>query len=322
MAEEIPKDLEEYRKQIERRAEDTETDSCNSVTDYGEPELDWAYGTLERLVRMVANGYEDFLMLDAKGGLGKSHNIKRVLREELDESDWDYQCGYTTPLELYKTLYRGRSNVIFLDDMSGITRNDKCVNMMKAATDTEGESNQVHWRSSRPPKDDFGNELDKMFTFDGEIIMSFNETPDNRHFNALKTRGQIYELSFTYDERVRLMREVAKDDSLPLNYEARVDTVDWIEAVTDASMEPSIRTLEKVLNNRAYSEEVDSSEDWQESALELLNLDYEKGLLLILRNDDTYKTVEEERDKWMELTGKSQGTYYNRRGELKESGRL
>jgi hypothetical protein len=99
------------------------------------PNLERFYGSLRNYVKMVTGGYHRLFMLDASGGLGKTYNVTEVLEEELDRSDWTHQRGFTTPIELYKTLYKGqkRGHVLFLDDMSGLRNNQKAIDMLKAA---------------------------------------------------------------------------------------------------------------------------------------------------------------------------------------------
>ncbi len=290
----------------------------------GEPDLEWAYGSLENLVRMVAFDYEEFVMLDAPGGLGKTYNIKHYLEELLGPMgrEWDYQSGYTTPLELYKTLYQNQDKVLFLDDMSGITKNDKCVNMLKEATDTEGEENWVYWKSSKTPETKQGQELNEAFCFRGAIIMSFNDVPENRHFEALESRAagsRAYKLDFSYEERIKIIKEVAKNDDMsPLSYPIRKDVIEWIESVTDPSVEVNIRTLVKALNMReAYEDGV--IDNWEKTALEVFDLNYEKYLILQLWESDEYDSVEEQIEVFEKKTGRSRGHYYNLKGELKVS---
>jgi len=86
------------------------------------PQFDQFYGPLRNYVKMVARGYHKLFMLDARGGLGKTYNVKDVLSDELEPDEWTHCRGFTTPLELYKTLYlaRRKGHILFLDDMSGI----------------------------------------------------------------------------------------------------------------------------------------------------------------------------------------------------------
>lgn len=304
----------------------------HSIDTSGEPDLEQYYGSLKNYVSMVTGGYTDLLMLDAPGGLGKTYNICRALESWQSSGDstesaptgrddsrkFIHKSGFTTPLELYKILYLARHEncILFLDDMSGITKKDKAVEMLKAATDTEGDENIIEYQSSRdiehPTKSN--KTLLNKFDFRGSLIMSFNDTPDNRHFEALKDRGIFHEMNFSYDERIEIIKELAKSgDFSPLSVEEQCEVAAWIESVTDPSVHVSIRTFEKVCQMRHFGQE--ESENWEKMALDVFDLDYEKYLVWTLRTE-TDMSVEEQIEIYEEVTGKCRSSYYNRKDEL------
>lgn len=283
------------------------------------PNLDRFYGSLENYVEMVTGGYSNLLMLDAAGGLGKTYNVKKVLKRELGPDEWTHAKGFTTPIELYKTLWKAQSegHVLFLDDMSGVTNNQKALDMLKAATDTEGEENWVQYRTSRDiehPSPNVDKPLPNTFCFRGKIIMSFNETPDNAHFNAFKDRGTFYQLNFDYTERIALIKEIAKlPDFSPLSVETQQETAAWVERVTDPSIEVSIRTFENVCQMRHFGKQ--ESENWEKMALDVFDLDFERYLIVQLMETD--HPVMKQIDYFKDKTGRSQGYYYNLKNDIK-----
>lgn len=280
-----------------------------------DPNLDRFYGNLRNYVRMVTSGYSNLLMLDAKGGLGKSYNVLETLENESDEdSPYVHQKGFTTPIELYKTLWkaRGDGTVLFLDDMSGVTNNTKAIDMLKAATDTQGEENIVEYRTSRDidhPNAD-GRTLPNTFTFRGSLILSFNETPDNRHFNALKDRGTYYNLTFDYQERLDLIDEIAKvRDFSELSVSEQREVASWIRTTTDSSYNVTIRTFEEVCKMRAFSEATPSA-DWEEMALEVFDMDIERHRIIQMREANDMP-ISQQVEAWCDEFGKSESAYYN-----------
>lgn len=282
--------------------------------------LDRFYGNLHNYVRMVTSGYSNLLMLDAKGGLGKTHNVTKVLGEELRDEEWHHGRGFTTPIELYKTLYESRhkGHVLFLDDMSGVTSNTKAIDMLKAATDTEGDENWVEYSTSRDIEHPSipGETLPNTFNFRGSIVMSFNETPDNRHFAALKDRGTFYRLSFTHRERIELIKEVAKKPTFSeLSLSEQQETAQWIEDVSDPSFEVTIRTFEEVCKMRAFASTRQSA-SWEKMALEVFDKDYEKYLIIDMRRNSGM-SVEQQREAFCLETGKSETYYYDLLNDIK-----
>ena len=283
------------------------------------PRLDRFYGSMDNYVKMVIGGYSNLLMLDAKGGLGKTHNVRRVLKSELDDNQWTHLKGFTTPLELYKTLWKAQNSghILFLDDMSGLTNNTKAIDMLKAATDTEGEENWIEYRSSKAiehPEIPDG-ELPNTFCFRGRVIMSFNETPDNRHFSALKDRGTFYRLEFNYRDRLDLIREIAKMPNFSdLSVEKQQQTAEWIATVTNESMEPSIRTFDNVCEMRHYGEQM--AENWEKMALDVFDINHEKYLIIRLREGSDLPIAQQVK-YFEEVTGRSESYYYEMLSEIK-----
>lgn len=283
------------------------------ANDQPEPNLDRFYANLHNYVQMVTKGYSNLLMLDAKGGLGKTHNVLAVLKEDLERGEWVHQKGFTTPIELYKTLWKARhaGTVLFLDDMSGVTNNTKAIDMLKAATDTEGEENRVEYRTSRDidkPHSKDGT-LPNTFTFRGTVILSFNDTPDNHHFDALKDRGTYYNLTFTHDERIELIKEVAKlDDFSRLTVPEQQEMAEWVETTTDPSYTVTLRTFEEICQMKAFADACDES--WEKMALEVFDIDYEKYLILDMRKNSKM-SIEKQVAAWCEETGYSESHYYD-----------
>jgi hypothetical protein len=263
-------------------------------------------------------------MLDAKGGLGKTHNVTEVLDDELSESSWVHQKGFTTPIELYKTLWKAREKdtVLFLDDMSGVTSNTKAIDMLKAATDTQGAENWVEYHTSRDidHPEVPGASLPNTFCFRGRVIMSFNQTPDNRHFEALKDRGTFYNLSFSYQERLELIDEIAKlPDFSPFPVSVQRETADWIATVTDSSFDVTIRSFEEVLKMREFADD-NPSANWEEMALEIFNLDYRKHRIIEMREADDMP-IEQQVTTWCDEFDASESTYYNLLSEIRSERR-
>jgi len=285
-----------------------------------EQPLDDYYGNLRNYVRMVTGGYSNLLMLDAKGGLGKTYHVIDTLQDEYENDDnWVHQKGFTTPVELYKTLWKARfsDGTLFLDDMSGVTSNQKAIDMLKAATETNGDENWVQYRTSRDIDHPFieGETLPNTFCFRGSIIISFNDTPDNRHFDALRDRGVDYHMSFSYNERLDIINELAKTEEFSdLSVEAQLDTAEWIAEVTDSSFDVTIRTFEEVLDMREFAE--DTGENWQKMAYEIFNMDYQKHRIIQLR-EAMEMPVEEQVEEWCNEFGKSESTYYEKLSEIK-----
>jgi hypothetical protein len=287
----------------------------------GDPELEEYYGNMRHYVKMVTGGFSNMLMLDAKGGLGKTHNVKKALSEELSDDQWAHKKGFSTPIELYKTLWKAREHdrVLFLDDMTGLTNNKKALDMLKAATDTEGDENWVEYETSRSIDHPFidGAELPNQFCFRGSIILSFNDTPDNRHFEALRDRGTYYNLTFDYQERIDIIHEIAKDESFSkLSIEEQRATARWIETATDASYDVTIRSFDEICQMRSYARS-EPSADWEAMALEIFDMDIRKHRIIELREAGEM-SVEEQIETWSDEFDLGESRYYELLAEIRD----
>lgn len=284
------------------------------------PLLDRFYGPLHNYVKMITGDYHNLFMLDASGGLGKTYNVKKMLREELPKNKWTHQRGFTTPVELYKTLWKAQDSghVLFLDDMSGLRNNQKAIDMLKAACESDGDENWIEYRSSHTVEHPYkeGESLPQTFCFRGSIILSFNDTPDNEDFNALKDRGVFYEFSLDYDERLDLIREVAKIASFSeLTVEEQQEVAEWIATVTNPAISVSLRTFEEVCSMRHFGQM--ESQDWERMAFEVFDLDYERHLIIRLR-EDSDMPISEQVNYFEEQTGRSESYYYKVMSDIKD----
>jgi hypothetical protein len=282
-------------------------------------DLDQFYGALRNYVKMVIGDYHRLFMLDAAGGLGKTYNVTEVLDEELEPHQWTHQRGFTTPVELYKTLWQAQDSghVLFLDDMSGIRSNQKAIDMLKAATESDGPENWVEYRTSTDIEhpDNPDETLPDTFCFRGNIIMSFNDTPTTPDFKALKDRAIYYEFDLNYQERLALVKEAAKLPQFSnLQVSTQKEVANWIATVTDPSTEVSLRTFEEVCDIRHFGQIED--QDWEQMALEIFNLDYEKHLIIKMREAGDL-SIEDQRERFTEETGRSERYYYDLLSEIK-----
>jgi hypothetical protein len=290
------------------------------TTDGLNPDLDQFYAPLKNYVRMVTDGYSNLLMLDAKGGLGKTHNVLTTLRNEIISEMWVHQKGFTTPIELYKTLWKARRKnmVLFLDDMSGITNNTKAIDMLKAATDTQGDENWIEYRTSQAidhPRMD-GEELPNTFCFRGSVIISFNDTPDNRHFDALQDRGTYYNFTLTYQERLDLIDEIAKlDDFSELSIEEQLEIAEWIRTATNSSFEVTIRSFEELCKMREFGKA--RNINWREMGLEVFDMDEEKYQIIEMR-EYSDMPISEQVSTFCEEFGRSESYYYDKLAEIRD----
>lgn len=255
-----------------------ETDEADNLPDVGEPQLDGIFEEFDTYVRMAARGEQTGVIIVSRPGIGKSHRIDEVLQEEEENDDsiahdHSFVSGYSSPLALYETLYANQmeGNVLVLDDVEGITQDDRSASLLKAALEGEGSGDErvVDWNSAsnRLAKKD----LPESFEFSGTIVFLFNEIPSGSvHWEAVISRCLLREFGVTFSDRMRMIREVAKaDHGYGLDYSDRIDTANWLIERTTPDMDAvDLRTLIQAFELRTSSV-VDGGE-WKRMILDQL----------------------------------------------------
>lgn len=283
-------------KELQQRLEEDDTN------------IDEFYRPLKEYVRMVANGYRNCLMLESPTGLGKTHNIRKALADELGTDGFHMHSGFAAPLAFYKMLYQNRDEVIFLDDMAGIMGNKRALALMQQATDDEGGVRRVEWNSTTHALETTPHS----FEFTGQLIMCLNQIPDNEIVRSIKGRALFYELNFSYEERMEIMSGIAEKDYESLSYDERMEVMNWLKENTVPET--------KGVNIRMLFECFDlyraNSDQWQDLAEELFEVNEElKTVREVTQNNDTRQDAIEE---YKEETGKGRRTYYRKLEVLKK----
>jgi len=321
------------------------------------PDVDNYYSTLHTYTRMAARGEQNGVIVVGRPGIAKSYQIEETLKDEVkdDESTcWDYciRAGYVSPMALYETLYENQAegNVLVLDDVDGVADHDTAASLLKGALEGQGSSDSriVEWDSN---SNKLGEDVPQRFEFRGSIIMVFNEVPEgNEHFQAVKSRSMHYDLQFTFEERMQLIKEVAKANYEGLSYGDRMEVANWLIEYTTSEMDNvDLRSLFKCFDLRKSS--VLAGHEWKLHAAEQLGIskdtiiatevmkqtdtvkeaakafeanthhnikrffavlgeEVEKQLILEL--EDEYPTKGDAIKEYGEITGNSKATYYRR----------
>lgn len=340
--------------------ESTATESKN-LPARAKPDVEEYFDTLKTYTRMAARGEQNGVLVKARPGIGKSFQIEEVLKDEVSREDshcWDYsiKSGYVSPMALFETLYeqQAEGNVLVLDDIEGVASSDTAASILKAALEGQGSGDRriVEWDSNSSRLDE---EVPESFEFRGSIIVVCNDIPSgNSHWQAVESRCMTYEMTFTFEERMDLIREVAKAPYESLTYEERMEVANWLIRNTSSEMDHvDLRSLFKCFD--LYQSSVLDGEEWKRHAAEQLGIDKEtivaKELLreaetvseaarrfaeethhpterfFEVVGEDTEVTLVEELlnrfgqpkeaiDCFEEVTGKSRKTFYRRRDRL------
>ena len=286
--------------------------------DLPQPEIDHYYGPLRFFTQQVVKGDGDLLLLNAPAGIGKSYQINKVVKADCT-GHYVPKAGYISPLELFHSLHetRNEGDILFLDDVSGITDDERALNILKGATWTEDEDRgrMVEWATTSDKI-----KCEQEFQYNGRIILCFNEMPDNEHINALKSRGKYYEMNFTYEQRIDIIHEIAKVPYEDSTLEERQEVAEWIGHYTDATFEDlNLRILFHCLDIYLSCKSGDyeyALDDWTMLATELFGVDEDLQLVKDLLTE--CGTKEAAAEAFEARTGQSRRTFFRRKKKLEE----
>ena len=318
---------EKYIEQIEEeKEEELERFFGDGSTD-AEQEVQSFYKFFNHYVRAIAKGHHDALMINAKHGIGKSYQIQKTLTNELGADGYKTQSGYCPPFQFYKKLWEVEDDpdqeVLFLDDIEGLINNKKALAILKQATWSETDSRYVEWNSSSSKlQNDNGEDIPAKFEFTGRIIMCFNDIPDDPIVHSLQDRCFYYELQFTYEQRLKLIRAVAEKgvNEHNIEEETRLEIADWIkEVTTSATKDVNLRTLMRAFKLYDYAEDIDAEigdETWHELTNELIETDEDLYHARDIILNGGHDTVGDRKEAFKERTSKGGRTYTRKRDEL------
>src|SRR5271157_35626 len=98
------------------------------------------YSDLVFFVNMFKNGNADLLIIESKGGLGKSSLIESVMAEERYLSI----LAHITPMQLFILGYEYRNCPLIIDDVDGLLNNDETISLLKMFCET-AETKDIAW---------------------------------------------------------------------------------------------------------------------------------------------------------------------------------
>ena len=101
------------------------------------------YKELEFFLDMFKNGNAELLVLESRGGLGKS----RLVEETMKEIPHLKILSHVTPMQLYILGYKFKDVPIIIDDVDGLLSNNQNISLLKVFCETR-ETKRISWLST------------------------------------------------------------------------------------------------------------------------------------------------------------------------------
>lgn len=168
---------------------------------------------IAKFTKLAARGIIPGLVITGSGGLGKTFTVLKTLEalglkeDTIGTIDGDYVMikGYTTPRNLYTTLYENNGKVIVFDDCDSSFKDPIGANLFKAALDSYAKR-IISWGAES--KDD---SVPSRFEFTGKVIFISN-LEMAKFPQAVISRCMLTDLTLTLDEKVDRIEYIFAED--------------------------------------------------------------------------------------------------------------
>jgi len=232
------------------------------------------FDELRDTVKMLLNTSQTCLLIKGENGISKSHTVWNTLGKDLgliQNRDYVYINGYSTPLALYEHLFKNRSKkVIIFDDIDTAFFDKRVRPLLKGALSSITGTRFVRWSSTRLP-----DNLDDSFMLEAKIIIIGNKFPNDRDWIAVVDRCIPLEFEMGYTERIDFFEELCNKNQLvnglALTKDERLKCLNLLASVTDDDRKPTLRDLEKVMDCYIYRKLDGNIAKFDEFAKKIIN---------------------------------------------------
>lgn len=245
--------------EIERQRDERDREIEEEITDYNNKtfventEINQFYSPVHRAINKLCAGYSNLAFIKGRGAIGKSWNIRKTLLQ--NNARFFEVCGDVSEAYLYRMFFEHNGEIIWFKDVVRVLRGLNSINLLKSATETEEKRLLTKSNYSKQQSD-----LPDRFLFTGKIIFDYNEINGillEDDFNALQTRGDFLEVTFSIEDIKALMRLIAQNDRQKETTEYLIDNYSF----TGTNL-LNLRSQWKAFKTREYSDKYGL--DWKE----------------------------------------------------------
>ncbi len=233
--------------------------------------------------------------------VGPPGRLKSSIIEEETKGAAHLISGHATPFEVFCEAQEHKDQLLVIDDADGLYREATGQRLLKNLTNPKSPKS-VYWTSDAPKS----RGLAKVFQTTSKVCIIDNAwNAQNEHIGALEDRSRLFLFDPPPSEVHREMERQAwfHDDEI----------YGFIGENLCFLAELSARTYVKA------AEAKEAGENWREYLLKA-SVERHDLALLLLEYDHGWRDrpVEEKAQEWCRRTGKSRGTYFNRKRSLSE----
>lgn len=222
------------------------------------------FADMRYYIYSVITGQSPLALLCGAPGVGKTYRVMQALKGTGKEQNRDFKIlkGKITPSALYMTLhdFKEEGQILLMDDCDSVFKDQDAINLVKAAYDSSDER-WVTWGIATPIPmsaemaemcddavfDETKNRwfYPKEFLYEGGGIIITNYSAGQID-TAIRNRAMICDLSFTVEEVLQLVRDIAPSIKPDIwTPEMKEEAMDYLETLhkKGAPVELSVRSF-------------------------------------------------------------------------------
>jgi hypothetical protein len=177
-----------------------------------------SFRELHTWLKAFAEGDITLLVVQARGGLGKTYQVNRAF----EGVRANVFSGHATPLSIYKDLYFNKDAPTVFDDVDALLLNKTTVALLKQICDTN-EKKTVRYTSTAPAAADVPSSYE---TTTRTIIITNDLKSSGKNLGALLTRGVVLTFEPSAEEVFKALSAFAEDKEILKHLEGMFERID------------------------------------------------------------------------------------------------
>lgn len=254
----------------------------NNRTYNDNKDISETYEQINRGVKKICQGFSNLLFIRGRGGTGKSYQIRKALIE--NKVEFVEVCGEVTEAYLYRLIFESNGKILWFKDVVKLLQNQGSMNLLKGATETEDKRLLTKSNYSKAQDD-----LPDKFICKCKFVFDYNNIYGSQlkdDFEALSTRGDVVEMSFSNEDIKGVMKLICKED-----WQKEVTEFLVKEFESNGMVRLNLRTQWKGFKTYTYAQK--NGLDWKkELKAELKNISRTRSMLYSLIGTRAVKTSE------------------------------
>jgi len=257
------------------------------------------YSELAFFVNMFKNGNSDLLIIESRGGLGKSRFIESVMSEE----SYLRILSHITPMQFFILGYKFRNLPIIIDDVDALLNNDENISLLKMFCETI-ETKEIAWLTTHNLLNQ--QNIPQRYETKSKVCILTNDFKElTKKVSALKDRGWHIEFNPTNEEILGKIKEIVSGVCREINYEEKMEVFNLIKKYSKFC-DFNLRTFVKGFN--LYKECKDKEINWKTILLNDLKINPK---FILLNNLLESHNIDSKRIEEWEKQGFSKRSYYD-----------